>query len=67
MNKKDPREFPVVASNRDLELECKDCNSMFVFTIGEQEFFEKKRFTQPRRCPECRKAKKTRADLGSRH
>jgi len=67
MNKKNSREYPVVVSNRDLELKCQDCHSMFVFTIGEQQFFEKRRFTLPRRCPECRKAKKARADSGFRH
>lgn len=28
----------------DEELECRDCNSKFTFTVGEQEFFEQKGF-----------------------
>ena len=44
----------------DVMLVCKDCNSEYQFTKGEQEFFETKSFPSPIRCPNCRKAKKDR-------
>lgn len=43
----------------DKTILCKDCNSTFVFTENEQEFFKEKGFeNDPQRCPECRAAKK---------
>ncbi len=43
----------------DKKLNCKDCNSEFVFTEGEQEFYKEKGFeNEPQRCPDCRKARK---------
>lgn len=38
---------------------CKDCGKEFVFTAGEQRFYEEKGFTnKPVRCKECREARK---------
>lgn len=43
----------------DKKLVCKDCGAEFVFTAGEQQFYQEKGFTnEPSRCPECRKARK---------
>ena len=42
----------------DKQLTCKDCNTEFIFTKGEQEFYAGKGFPDPMRCPDCRKAKK---------
>ena len=43
----------------DKTLECVECGSSFTFTASEQEFFADKGFTnEPKRCPECRAAKK---------
>ena len=43
----------------DKTLTCKDCGAEFVFTEGEQAFYQEKGFTNdPVRCPECRKARK---------
>jgi CxxC-x17-CxxC domain-containing protein len=43
----------------DRTLTCADCNASFVFTAGEQEFHSSKGFSNdPRRCPECRSARK---------
>jgi len=43
----------------DRTLTCRDCNSQFVFTASEQDFFAQKGFTQdPGRCPDCREARK---------
>ncbi len=44
---------------QDKTLKCKDCGREFVWTVGEQEFYQEKGFTnEPTRCPECRKANK---------
>jgi len=44
----------------DIKLICKDCKKEFVFTVGEQKFYEEKGFGAPIRCKECRDAKKAR-------
>ena len=43
----------------DQNLICEDCGKEFVFSAGEQEFYAQKGLQNtPKRCPECRKAKK---------
>jgi len=43
----------------DKTLQCKDCGQDFVFTAGEQEFYNEKGFqNEPMRCKDCRNAKK---------
>lgn len=38
---------------------CKECGEEFVFTAGEQEFYERQGFqNEPVRCKKCRDAKK---------
>ncbi len=50
----------------DKSLACRDCGAQFVFTAGEQEFFDLKGFTNPpSRCPECR-AKAKSSQRGAR-
>jgi CxxC-x17-CxxC domain-containing protein len=40
-------------------LNCSDCGADFVFTVEEQELFKSKGYTnEPKRCPECRAARK---------
>jgi len=40
-------------------LECVECGASFTFTAEEQEFFANKGFTnEPKRCPQCRQARK---------
>lgn len=44
---------------QDEKLVCEDCGAEFVFTAGEQEFYaEKGLVNKPKRCPECRKARR---------
>lgn len=43
-----------MADNRGAKITCKDCNQEFIFTIGEQDFYESKGLTQPKRCLSCR-------------
>lgn len=46
---------------QDKVIQCRDCGTEFTFTIGEQEFYAEKGFTnEPVRCKECRIAKKAR-------
>ena len=46
---------------QDKKIICKDCGKEFIFTVGEQEFYQEKGFTnEPVRCKECREAKKVR-------
>lgn len=46
-------------SYEDRELQCVECGATFTFTASEQEFFANKGFTNdPKRCHECRLARK---------
>lgn len=46
-------------SNEDQTLTCVDCGDTFTWTAGEQDFFQEKGFTNPpKRCKDCRQAKK---------
>ena len=43
----------------DRTITCRDCGTSFVFTAGEQAFYQQKGFSnEPTRCPSCRRAKK---------
>ncbi len=43
----------------DITLTCKDCAQPFVFTAGEQEFYQQRGLlNQPGRCPDCRGARR---------
>jgi CxxC-x17-CxxC domain-containing protein len=45
----------------DKTIPCIDCNSNFVWTVGEQAFFrDKKLQNPPKRCKECKQAKNER-------
>jgi CxxC-x17-CxxC domain-containing protein len=49
----------------DKTLICADCNQEFSFTASEQQFYADRQFSEPRRCPSCRAAKKAaRGDSG---
>lgn len=44
----------------DISLTCKDCAQPFVFTSGEQEFYQQRGLVnQPGRCQSCRSARKS--------
>jgi NAD-dependent SIR2 family protein deacetylase len=46
-------------SFHDKSIQCSACGTTFTFSAGEQQFFASKGLTnEPRRCPQCRKAKK---------
>jgi len=46
-------------SFEDKTLTCSDCDKSFTFTVAEQEQFAQRGYTnEPKRCPECREARK---------
>ena len=49
----------------DKTLTCADCGQEFLFTASEQDFYAQRGFTEPRRCPTDRAARKAaRGDSG---
>ena len=51
----------------DKTLVCKECGAEFVFTAGEQEFYDAKGFVnEPQRCKACRDARSLPPDLPER-
>lgn len=43
----------------DRTLTCQDCGQSFTFSADDQEFFALKGYTEPKRCPPCRQARKS--------
>ena len=43
---------------RDKVLHCCDCEQSFVFTAGEQAYFQSKGLSEPKRCKSCRELRK---------
>jgi CxxC-x17-CxxC domain-containing protein len=53
---------------QDRPLQCLDCKNEFIFTAGEQEFYDRKGFKEiPKRCKPCRDARKTRRGDSGAH
>lgn len=53
-------------SLEDKTLTCTDCSANFVFSAEEQELFQTRGYTnEPKRCPECRAARKSNSSSGS--
>jgi CxxC-x17-CxxC domain-containing protein len=51
----------------DRSLQCRDCENTFVWSAGEQEFYESKHLTNtPTRCPVCRAAARRARESGTR-
>lgn len=47
---------------QDETLVCRDCGVDFIFSVGEQEFYSQKGYTnKPARCPTCRQKRKAAA------
>ena len=44
---------------KDKIIKCQQCQQNFVWTIGEQEFYEKKGLKEPKNCLICRSVLKT--------
>ena len=53
-------------SFEDKTLQCSDCGQQFTFTSGEQEFYASRGLqNEPRRCPDCRRSRKSESSRGS--
>ena len=51
----------------DRSLTCRECDRSFVWTAGEQQFYQEKGLVNvPARCPECRAVRKARLGLQER-
>lgn len=48
----------------DKTLTCVDCGTQFIFTADDQEFYGQRGFTEPKRCRNCRSARRTDRDGG---
>ncbi len=49
----------------DKTLKCRDCGQEFIFTAGEQSFYQEKGFqNEPSRCRDCRDARKRERESG---
>ncbi|MCD6567932.1 MAG: zinc-ribbon domain containing protein [Dehalococcoidia bacterium] len=47
-------------SLQDKSLQCVDCGTTFTFSVEDQEFYQSKGYlNDPKRCPECRQARKS--------
>jgi len=42
----------------DRSLTCADCGNEFIFTVDDQEFHASKGYQEPKRCPDCRRARR---------
>jgi CxxC-x17-CxxC domain-containing protein len=52
-------------SYTDRTLTCSGCGAQFTFTAREQEFYASRGFdNEPKRCPDCRRARKSSRDSG---
>jgi CxxC-x17-CxxC domain-containing protein len=52
------------SAQSDKTLSCADCRQEFTFTASEQQFYADRGFSEPRRCPACRAARKAQRDGG---
>ena len=43
----------------DQQIQCGDCNTQFAFTESEQQFYAQKGLAAPKRCKDCRNARKS--------
>jgi len=51
----------------DMQLQCSDCGQDFTFTAADQAFFSERGYSTPKRCKNCRMAKKnSQGDSGHR-
>lgn len=49
----------------DKVLTCQDCHQSFTFSADDQEFFATKGYSEPKRCPDCRQARKSERNGGA--
>ncbi len=49
---------------QDLVMICKDCGKEYTVTASEQNFYESRELALPKRCADCRKARKLQTQDG---
>lgn len=54
-------------SYEDRQITCADCGAVFTFTADDQEYYASKGYSEPKRCPDCRAAKKAQSRGGNSH
>ena len=47
-------------------LTCADCGREFTFSAGEQDYYRERGYTPPKRCKDCREAKKAQRGEGGK-
>ena len=50
----------------DKTIECADCGKPFTFSAGEQQFYQERGMSEPKRCKPCREARKAQRGRGGR-
>lgn len=50
---------------QDLTVQCVDCKNPFLFTAGEQQFYQDRGLAVPKRCPTCRLKRRNAPRTGS--
>jgi hypothetical protein len=48
----------------DVRLTCCDCGASFLWSVGEQTFYQAKKLSAPKRCKPCRQTKRSRRTGG---
>lgn len=51
-------EAPKKQKRKKKKIVCCDCGETFLFTGGEQKYYEKRKLSEPKRCPVCRQKRK---------
>ncbi|MFB3852850.1 MAG: zinc-ribbon domain containing protein [Vicinamibacterales bacterium] len=46
----------------DRTIECRECGTPFVWTLGEQRYYAERDFSAPKKCRPCREAARARRD-----
>lgn len=46
------------ATSKGIRIRCCDCGKEFTFSVGEQEFYRKHNYHNPKRCGACRKIRR---------
>ena len=50
----------------DQDLQCVECGQTFIFSGEDQEFYQQKNYSAPKRCPQCRANRKANSSRGPR-
>lgn len=50
--------FPKKVKRKKKKIVCCDCGESFLFTGGEQKYYEERKLSEPKRCPVCRAKRK---------